>query len=75
MAVPTNVFTTFGAIEIGVFLALFLFGIVTAQASVYFQRFPEDPLHIKSLVRLVLQFSRLNGTSLNIKHAQVGLVW
>jgi hypothetical protein len=47
---PTNIQSTLGALEIGVFIALFLFGIVTAQASVYYQRFPQDRVHIKALV-------------------------
>jgi hypothetical protein len=42
--------STLGALEIGVIIGLFLFGIVTAQVSIYYQRFPEDPLHIKGLV-------------------------
>ena len=51
MAVDASTYSTIGALEIGVMIGLFLFGISTAQASIYYQRFPQDPLQIKSLVR------------------------
>ena len=50
---PEDVRATLGALEIGVFIALFLFGIATAQSFVYFQRFPKDPLFMKSLVKFL----------------------
>ena len=52
-----DVQSTIGAVEIGVFIALFLFGIVTAQCSVYYQRFPQDPFRIKTIVRSFHRFS------------------
>jgi hypothetical protein len=39
--------------EIGILISLFLFGIVTVQTSVYYDRFPKDPWHIKYLVAFV----------------------
>jgi len=41
---------TLGALEIGIIISLFLFGIVTVQTSVYFDRFQQDPWYIKCLV-------------------------
>lgn len=43
--------TTLGALEIGVLIALFFFGTVTAQSSLYYKRFPKDRWNIKALVR------------------------
>jgi len=45
-----NLNGTLGALEIGVLISLFLFGIVTVQTSVYYDRFPKDPWHVKFLV-------------------------
>ncbi|RDB15644.1 O-methylsterigmatocystin oxidoreductase [Hypsizygus marmoreus] len=42
-----------GAIEIGVIISSFLFGIVTVQVFVYFARFPEDRKWLKALVIIV----------------------
>jgi hypothetical protein len=51
---PTvNLNDTLGALEIGVLISLFLFGIVTVQTSVYYDRFPKDPWHVKFLVAFV----------------------
>ncbi|KJA14220.1 hypothetical protein HYPSUDRAFT_49351 [Hypholoma sublateritium FD-334 SS-4] len=41
---------TFGALEIGVSVAIFLFGVVTVQTYTYFRRFPDDRLYFKALV-------------------------
>src|ERR1700728_4763763 len=46
-----NLHYTLGALEIGILISLFLFGIVTVQCSVYYDRFPNDSWHIKFLVR------------------------
>ena len=48
---------TFGALEIGVTASVFLFGFVTLQTHMYFQRFPEDRRVFKALVRTQLIFS------------------
>jgi hypothetical protein len=48
-----NTDSTLGALEIGCMLLIFLFGIVTLQAAVYFESFPEDPLTFKSLVSTI----------------------
>jgi hypothetical protein len=51
---PTiNLNGTLGALEIGVLISLFLFGIVTVQTSVYYDRFHKDPWHVKFLVAFV----------------------
>lgn len=63
---------TIGALEIGVFISTFLFGVITVQAHIYFRRFPNDGLVIKTLVRLPSCFLCI----LTHKNAiQVGTVW
>ncbi len=42
---------TFGALEVGVTASVFLFGFVTLQTHMYFQRFPDDRRAFKVLVR------------------------
>jgi hypothetical protein len=49
---------TFGAIEIGSIIAIFLFGIITLQAYVYFTNFDEDHLAFRALVCTPFLFSR-----------------
>lgn len=44
---------TFGALEIGVAVAIFLFGVVTVQTYTYFRRFQDDRLYFKALVRSI----------------------
>ncbi|KAJ7440261.1 hypothetical protein FB451DRAFT_1443560 [Mycena latifolia] len=44
---------TIGVLEIGTFVAIFLFGLVTGQVYVYFSRSANDPLGLKVLVGLV----------------------
>ena len=46
--------TTVGALEIGSIIAVFLFGIVTLQAHMYYISFQEDRSSFKALVRLYL---------------------
>jgi len=54
MAPPTfDAAPTIGALEIGILVAICLFGAVSVQAVLYYTRFPSDPLFIKSLVALV----------------------
>ncbi|KAF9462759.1 hypothetical protein BDZ94DRAFT_1260705 [Collybia nuda] len=48
---PPNL--TVGALEIGVIISTFLFGISTVQTHTYFRRFPRDGWIIKSLVTLI----------------------
>jgi len=45
---------TIGALEIGMLIAAFLFGLVSYQAYYYFINFPEDRLYLKVLVSTVL---------------------
>ncbi|KAF8173063.1 hypothetical protein BJ912DRAFT_992869 [Pholiota molesta] len=45
---------TFGAIEIGSIIAIFLFGIITLQAYVYFTNFDEDHLAFRALLGLTI---------------------
>ncbi|KIM37533.1 hypothetical protein M413DRAFT_30747 [Hebeloma cylindrosporum] len=52
MPAPT-IENTFGALEIGSSIAVFLFGIVTLQAFLYFTRFGKDHIQIKALVGTV----------------------
>ncbi|KAF5375369.1 hypothetical protein D9615_007925 [Tricholomella constricta] len=42
-----------GPHEVGVMFAIFLFGLVTIQAFTYFQKYPEDPRAIKTLVTTI----------------------
>jgi hypothetical protein len=71
---------TVGALEVGTFISLFLFGAMTVQTFVYYEMFPRDSWKLKSLVSmkylwLVLMLmtlcclperSPLSGTSLNL---------
>jgi hypothetical protein len=45
--------TIVGPHEIGVMMAIFLFGLVTIQAFTYFQNYPEDSRGTKILVRVL----------------------
>ncbi|KAJ7934268.1 hypothetical protein B0H13DRAFT_2650226 [Mycena leptocephala] len=42
-----------GALLIGVLVSTFFQGILSAQAYIYYESFPEDPLSLKALVRFV----------------------
>ncbi|KAF9478865.1 hypothetical protein BDN70DRAFT_879458 [Pholiota conissans] len=44
---------TYGALEIGSSVSVFLFGIVTLQSHIYFQRFPDDRFAFRALVASV----------------------
>ena len=44
--------TTIGALQIGSLFAIFLFGIVTLQAYLYYDAFPKDRWTYKSLVKI-----------------------
>lgn len=50
---------TFGALEIGSWFAVFLFGIVTLQGYIYFERYPDDRLLFKALVSSLSSFHYL----------------
>ncbi|KAJ7059420.1 hypothetical protein C8F01DRAFT_214589 [Mycena amicta] len=50
---PMDIVLTHGAVYIGVLFATFLQGILTVQAYVYYERFPEDKPWLKSLVAVV----------------------
>jgi hypothetical protein len=41
---------TIGTLEIGSFISVFLFGVVTVQTHMYYRRFPEDRRILKALV-------------------------
>lgn len=41
-----------GPHEVGVMVAIFLFGLVTIQTFTYFRKYPEDPRSVKVLVCL-----------------------
>ena len=59
----TTVANTFGALEIGGAVSVFLFGVVTLQTHIYFQRFPEDRRYFKALVSTLLFLQKLYLTS------------
>lgn len=49
---PTAAFDphpTLGALEIGAFISIFLFGIVTVQVYLYFRHFPKDNNVLKAV--------------------------
>lgn len=48
-----NTFDALGALEIGTFIALFLFGVITLQVFTYFHKFPHDPATFKALVCVI----------------------
>lgn len=54
MGYPSTFDSTLGLLEIGGFLAVFLFGLVTLQMFIYYGRYPNDPKKIKALVRFYL---------------------
>ncbi|KAF8209092.1 hypothetical protein K438DRAFT_257668 [Mycena galopus ATCC 62051] len=51
--IPFPLSTTVGALELGVLFAVFMFGILTVQLYIYFDRFPKDPVNFKVMVALV----------------------
>ncbi|KAH9486169.1 hypothetical protein JR316_0000233 [Psilocybe cubensis] len=56
---PRNRFNanlTIGAIEIGVLVSTFLFGLVTVQCYIYIHRFPKDPAFLKALSGIIAPF-------------------
>lgn len=54
MASPTvSLDSTFGALEIGTLIAVFLFGVVTLQTDFYFREFQNDKQWLKGTVFLV----------------------
>ncbi|TEB11301.1 hypothetical protein FA13DRAFT_1806108 [Coprinellus micaceus] len=50
---PTTLDNTFGALQIGVLIAVYLFGIVTLQCNIYASQFPDDRKIFKCLVVVV----------------------
>ncbi|KAF7337127.1 hypothetical protein MVEN_02150500 [Mycena venus] len=52
-AIPVNLNTTLGAIQIGILASYVLFGVTTAQAYVYYSRFPDDSFKLKALIAIV----------------------
>ncbi|KAF8955007.1 hypothetical protein BDZ97DRAFT_1862068 [Flammula alnicola] len=49
----STISNTFGALEIGSSVAIFLFGIVTLQCYMYFSRFDDDRLAFRALVAVI----------------------
>ncbi|KAJ7111726.1 hypothetical protein C8R44DRAFT_985235 [Mycena epipterygia] len=45
--------SSYGALLIGVFVSIFFQGILSVQAYIYYESFPNDPLSLKSLVGIV----------------------
>ena len=54
----TTIDNSFGALLIGVVIAVFLFGIVTLQVHLYFSQFAEDRKVFKALVSFFVEFGR-----------------
>ncbi|KAJ6571657.1 hypothetical protein B0H19DRAFT_1064721 [Mycena capillaripes] len=52
-AVSFNPDTTLGAYELGVLVSYILFGVTTTQMYIYYHRFPDDSLNLKTLVAFV----------------------
>ncbi|KAJ7495330.1 hypothetical protein FB451DRAFT_1213862 [Mycena latifolia] len=50
---PPDFEATYGALLIGVFLSIFFQGILSMQAYIYYEAFPEDSWRLKSLVAVV----------------------
>ncbi|KAF7350323.1 hypothetical protein MVEN_01336800 [Mycena venus] len=48
-----NLNSTLGALQIGVLASYVLFGMVTAQAYIYYSRFPDDSPKLKALVAFI----------------------
>jgi hypothetical protein len=71
-ATTFNPHATIGALEIGVLLSAFLFGIVTVQTFMYFKKFPNDTWMLKLLVRD--KYCRCTFANY-IFTIQVGVVW
>ncbi|KAJ7088037.1 hypothetical protein B0H15DRAFT_842123 [Mycena belliarum] len=50
---PPDLDSTYGALLIGVFVSIFFQGILSMQAYIYYEAFPEDSLRMKALVGVV----------------------
>ncbi|KAJ7028983.1 hypothetical protein C8F04DRAFT_1265380 [Mycena alexandri] len=50
--IPFSLATTVGALELGVLLSVFLFGVLTVQTYIYFYRYPKDRGIYKLMVAL-----------------------
>ncbi|KAF8656017.1 hypothetical protein AX16_002805 [Volvariella volvacea WC 439] len=67
-----SVSLTIGALELGVFVSTFLFGVATVQVHIYFKQFHKDGWLIKSLVGVV-RFCDLINTCLTLFSPQRNL--
>ncbi|KIM37524.1 hypothetical protein M413DRAFT_448339 [Hebeloma cylindrosporum] len=67
--------STIGALQIGSSFAIFLFGIVSLQAYLYYDAFPEDSWKYKVLVAAVwiLELGHTVGISYEVYHASITL--
>ncbi|KIM37534.1 hypothetical protein M413DRAFT_76952 [Hebeloma cylindrosporum] len=67
--------TTIGALQIGSLFAIFLFGIVTLQAYLYYDAIPEDRWTYKALVAAVwiLELGHTVGVSYEVYNASITL--
>jgi hypothetical protein len=70
-----NPHATIGALEIGVLLSSFLFGIVTVQTFMYFKKFPNDTWMLKLLVRTTHIVAARLLTTFYDTECKVGVVW
>jgi hypothetical protein len=57
----TNIYTTLGAMEIGVIISIFLFGALTIQVYIYFHKFTSDSWKFKLLVSNGIDISALSS--------------
>lgn len=51
MATTLDPRATIGAIEIGAFISVLFFGVVTVQVYFYYRHFPDDNTFLKTMVR------------------------
>lgn len=63
---------TIGAFQIGSIISVFLFGIITLQAHLYYTSFQEDRWSFKVLVRL---YSAGYQLLLKLTCTKVGVIW
>ncbi|KAJ8507548.1 hypothetical protein ONZ45_g10096 [Pleurotus djamor] len=73
--INTLVDMTVGALEVGVLVSIFLFGIITKQTISYYNRYPLDPLKLKILVAVIwtLEFAHAIALSHGTYTATVDL--
>ncbi|KAF8580207.1 hypothetical protein K439DRAFT_318635 [Ramaria rubella] len=60
MPAVTPIDNTWGAVLMGVFIGIFLYGILTLQMYMYYQRYPKDNLYLKSIVAVIWTFDTVH---------------